>query len=50
LSETTYDATGAVKATYIPLADANGNITGLIDKATNWVVVTPKQRSLPARF
>jgi hypothetical protein len=39
-----------VKATYLPLADANGNITGLIDKATNWVVVAPKQRSLSARF
>jgi hypothetical protein len=25
LSETTYDATGAVNATYLPLADANGN-------------------------
>jgi hypothetical protein len=29
-----------VNATYVPLADANGNITGLIDKATEQVVVT----------
>jgi RHS repeat-associated protein len=40
LSMSTYNSNGTVKATYLPLADGNGNITGLIDKATGTVVVT----------